>query len=168
MDGFGLDNIFRVGDARASGPAAGSFGGVAADLFEHPYPDDSEAVAVEAFRPLRPRGRIAVRTPWRSHLLEVLENNDIIPKRDISQVDCKSIPLMREILERAGFEIVRVAHIDRSRDLPPTAAEEYAGADARAAGRFPASGAPARSRGGVWRPSTLLPFPLRNSTHTRP
>ena len=109
VDEFGLDNVFfRVGDARASGLASGSFDVVvAADLFEHLYPDDSEAVAAEAFRLLRPGGRIAVWTPCRSHILEVLRNNDIILKRDISHVDYKSMPRMREILERAGFEIAR-------------------------------------------------------------
>ena len=108
-DEFGLDNVFfRVGDARASGLAAESFDVVvAADLFEHLYSDDSEAVAAEAFRLLRPGGRIAVWTPCRSHILEVLKNNDIILKSDVSHVDYKSMPRMREILERAGFEIVR-------------------------------------------------------------
>ena len=68
---FGLDNVFfRVGDARASRLAAGSFDVVvAADLFEHLYPEDSEAVAAEALRLLRPGGRIAVWTPCRSHIL---------------------------------------------------------------------------------------------------
>ena len=65
MDGFGLDNVFfRVSDARASGLASGSFDVVvAADLFEHLYPDDSEAVAAEAFRLLWPGSRIPVWPP---------------------------------------------------------------------------------------------------------
>ena len=109
VDEFGLDNVFfRVGDARSSGLAAASFDVVvAADLFEHLYPDDSEAVAAEAFRVLRPGGRIAVWTPCRSHILEVLKNNDIFLKRDISHVDYKSMARMREILGGAGFEIAR-------------------------------------------------------------
>ena len=65
MDELGLDNVFfRVSDARASGTAAGSFDVVvAADLFEHLYPDDSEAATAEAFRLLRPGSRIAVWPP---------------------------------------------------------------------------------------------------------
>ncbi len=109
VDEFGLDNVFfRVGDARASGLAAGSFDAVvAADLFEHLYPDDSEAVAAEAFRLLRRGGRLAVWTPCRSHFLEVLKNNDIVLKRDVSHVDYKSMARMREILAGAGFRIAR-------------------------------------------------------------
>ena len=109
VDEFGLDNVFfRVGDARSSGLAASSFDVVvAADLFEHLYPDDSEAVAAEAFRLLRPGGRFAVWTPCRSHILEVLKNNDIVLKRDVSHVDYKSMARMREILVGAGFEIAR-------------------------------------------------------------
>lgn len=109
VDEFGLDNVFfRVGDARSSGLPAASFDVVvAADLFEHLYPDDSESVAAEAFRVLRPGGRAAVWTPCRSHVLEVLKNNDIILKRDVSHVDYKSMARMREILVGAGFEIAR-------------------------------------------------------------
>ena len=109
QDLHGLDNVeFRVGDARDSGLAAGSFDVVvAADLFEHLYPDDSEAVAAEGFRVLRPGGSFVAWTPCRSHILEVLKNNDIIIKRDVSHVDYKSMPRMMEILVGAGFEIQR-------------------------------------------------------------
>ena len=108
-DLHGLDNVvFEVGDARDSGLDAASFDVVvAADLFEHLYPEDSVAVAAEAFRVLRPGGRIAVWTPCRSHVLEVLKNRDIILKRDVSHVDYKSMPRMKEILAGAGFEIER-------------------------------------------------------------
>ena len=109
QDLHGLDNVeFRVGDARDSGLAAGSFDVVvAADLFEHLYPDDSEAVAAEGFRVLRLGGSFVAWTPCRSHILEVLKNNDIIIKRDVSHVDYKSMPRMMEILVGAGFEIQR-------------------------------------------------------------
>ncbi len=105
----GVDNVvFQVADARATGLDAGSFEAVvAADLFEHLYPDDSEAVAAEAFRVLAPGGVFAVWTPCRSHVLEVLKNNDIILKRDVSHVDYKSMVRMRGIMTGAGFRIER-------------------------------------------------------------
>ena len=93
----GLSNVvFRVGDAGASGLATGSFDlVVAADLFEHLYPEDSGSVAGEAFRLLRAGGAFAVWTPCRSHLLEVLKNNDIVLRRDVSHVDYKSMPRLK-------------------------------------------------------------------------
>ena len=109
LDRFGFDNVsFRVGDARDSALAPGSFDAVvAADLFEHLYPEDSEAVAAEAYRLLRPGGKLAVWTPCRSHILEVLKNNDIILKRDVSHVDYKSMERMTALLKEAGFVIER-------------------------------------------------------------
>ena len=99
---------FRVGDARRTGMDAESFDVVvAADLFEHLYPDDSREVAAEAFRLLRPGGVLSVWTPCRSHILEVLKNNDVVLKRDPSHVDYKSMPRMRRIVTRAGFEVER-------------------------------------------------------------
>ncbi len=104
-----LDNLeFRVGDARASGLPGDSFDVVvAADLFEHLYPDDARAVAREAHRILKPGGTFAVWTPCRTHVLEVLKNNDVILKRDVSHVDYKSLPELTKILDGAGFEIRR-------------------------------------------------------------
>ena len=100
--------VFRVGDARASGLDGGSFDAVvAADLFEHLYPDDSVAVAAEAYRVLVSGGRFAVWTPCRSHILEVLKNNNVILKRDVSHVDYKSMARMRGLLTGAGFRIER-------------------------------------------------------------
>ena len=111
---FGFANVrFRVGDARNTGLGAASFDAVvAADLFEHLYPDDSHEVAAEAFRVLKPGGRLAVWTPCRSHIIEVLKNRDIILKRDVSHVDYKSMSRMREILSSAGFRIERARYAE--------------------------------------------------------
>lgn len=110
----GVDNVvFRVGDARASGLDGSSFDAVvAADLFEHLYPDDSEAVAAEAHRVLVSGGLFAVWTPCRSHILEVLKNNNIVLKRDVSHVDYKSMGRMRALLTGAGFRIERAYYAE--------------------------------------------------------
>lgn len=110
----GLSNVvFRVGDARASGLAAGSFDlVVAADLFEHLYPEDSGSVAEEAFRLLRAGGAFAVWTPCRSHLLEVLKNNDFVLRRDVSHVDYKSMPRLKALLTEAGFWVERAYYAE--------------------------------------------------------
>ena len=111
---FGFANVrFRVGDARATGLGAASFDAVvAADLFEHLYPDDSHEVAAEAFRVLKSGGQFAVWMPCRSHILEVLRNNNIILKRDITHVDYKSMSRMQGILSGAGFRIERAHYAE--------------------------------------------------------
>ncbi len=110
----GVRNLsFQVGDATGSGLAAASFDlVVAADLFEHLYPDDSEAVAAEAFRLVKPGGRFAVWTPCRSHILEVLKNRNIVLKPDESHVDYKSLPRLTAMLDRAGFRIARAGYAE--------------------------------------------------------
>lgn len=80
---------------------------LAADLFEHLYPEDSVRVVEEAYRLLRPGGRFSVWTPHRGHILEVLKNNDILLKRDVSHVDYKSMARMTEMMKNSGFEIER-------------------------------------------------------------
>ena len=85
---------------------------IAADLFEHLYPDDSARVAGEAFRLLAPGGRFATWTPHRGHLLEVLKNRDIILKRDVSHVDYKSMAEMKRLLSDAGFAIERGYYVE--------------------------------------------------------
>ena len=101
----------------ADGGATGLEGGawdlvLAADLFEHLYPEDSVRVAGEAFRLLRPGGRFAVWTPHRGHVLEILKNHDILLSRDPSHVDYKSMARMRQLLGDAGFEIERAYYAE--------------------------------------------------------
>ncbi len=85
---------------------------VAADLFEHLYPDDARRVVAEAHRLLRPGGRLAVWTPHRGHILEVLKNRDILLSRDVSHVDYKSMERMTTMMRDAGFEIERAYYAE--------------------------------------------------------
>ncbi|MDA0328722.1 MAG: class I SAM-dependent methyltransferase [Gemmatimonadetes bacterium] len=104
---------FLCADAGATGLAADAYDVVlAADLFEHLYPDDSERVTREAFRILAPGGRFVTWTPHRGHILEVLKNRDIILRRDISHVDYKSMSVMEGLLSRAGFEIEKAYYAE--------------------------------------------------------
>lgn len=105
----GAANVrFQVGDARRTGlDAAGFDMVVAADLFEHLYPDDSEAVAAEAFWVLKPGGRLGALTPCRAHFLETLKHHGVLLERDPSHVDYKSMARMQDLLTAAGFEIER-------------------------------------------------------------
>jgi cyclopropane fatty-acyl-phospholipid synthase-like methyltransferase len=99
---------FVQADAGATGLASGAYDLViAADLFEHLYPADATRVAAEAHRLLVPRGRFAVWTPHRGHVLEVLKNRNIVLRRDVTHVDYKSMEETKRLLSEAGFTIER-------------------------------------------------------------
>lgn len=109
-----LENVsFLRADAGATGLPGDSVDlVVAADLFEHLYPDDSKRVAEEAFRILRPGGRFAVWTPHRGHVLEILKNNRILLEPDPTHVDYKSMARLVSLLGDAGFEIRRAYYAE--------------------------------------------------------
>jgi cyclopropane fatty-acyl-phospholipid synthase-like methyltransferase len=104
---------FLCADAGDTGLEADAYDVViAADLFEHLYPEDSMRVVEEAYRILKPGGRFSVFTPHRGHFLEVLKNRDILIKRDISHVDYKSLERMKQMMEEAGFGIERAYYAE--------------------------------------------------------
>jgi hypothetical protein len=97
---------------------------VAADLFEHLYPEDSERISREAYRILAPGGRFAVWTPHRGHLLEILKNNRILLRPDPTHVDYKSMERVVALLRGAGFRIERADYAESH--LPGLATVERA------------------------------------------
>jgi len=103
----GTPNVrFLQADAGNTGLAGGEWDLViAADLFEHLYPEDSVRVAREAYRLLKPGGRFAVWTPNRGHILEILKNNNILLHPDPTHVDYKSMDRMISLCTDAGFTI---------------------------------------------------------------
>lgn len=104
---------FLCADGGETGLEGGAWDIVlAADLFEHVYPDDSARIAREAFRLLKPGGRFSTWTPHRGHILEVLKNRDIVLKRDVTHVDYKSMARMKALLVDAGFEIERAYYAE--------------------------------------------------------
>lgn len=104
---------FVCADAGDTGLEGGAYDLVlAADLFEHLYPDDSARVAAEAFRLLAPGGHFATWTPHRGHILEALKNRDILLKRDVTHVDYKSMAEMKRLLSDVGFGIERAYYAE--------------------------------------------------------
>lgn len=104
---------FLCADAGETGLPGGAWDlVVAADLFEHLYPDDSMRVVKEAFRLLEPGGRLTVWTPHRGHVLEVLKNRGILLKPDVSHVDYKSVGRLTGMMLDAGFEIERAYYAE--------------------------------------------------------
>jgi cyclopropane fatty-acyl-phospholipid synthase-like methyltransferase len=108
------DNLrFVRADAGDTGLEGGAWDVViAADLFEHLYPDDARRVAAEAYRLLAPGGRFVTWTPHRGHVLEALKNRDIVLERDITHVHYKSMDDMKRLLSEAGFRIERAYYAE--------------------------------------------------------
>lgn len=77
---------------------------VAADLVEHLYAADTEAVYREAFRLLRPGGEFLVWTPNPQHFLEAFRRWGLL-KADPTHVDYKTLGRVRGELEAVGFRV---------------------------------------------------------------
>jgi len=109
-----IDGVsFLCADARDTGLEAESFDLViGADLVEHLYPEDSEAVVAEAFRVLKKGGRLSLWTPHRGHFLEMLKARNILLQRDVSHVDYKSIDRLKTTVTSEGFVVERAYYAE--------------------------------------------------------
>ena len=133
LQGESYANVtFIQGDARGTEMPSETYDLViAADLFEHLYPNDSDKVTREVFRLLKSQGRFSIWTPNRSHIIEILKNRNILFRKDETHVDYKSMRKLLKMLEEAGFVVEKhyyaeshipfFRHIERIflRFLPP-------------------------------------------------
>jgi ubiquinone/menaquinone biosynthesis C-methylase UbiE len=104
---------FVCADARDTGLEAESFDVViAADLVEHLYPEDSQAVVAEAFRVLKKGGRLSLWTPHRGHILEILKARNILIRRDVSHVDYKSMDRLKALVLNEGFVVEKAYYAE--------------------------------------------------------
>jgi 2-polyprenyl-3-methyl-5-hydroxy-6-metoxy-1,4-benzoquinol methylase len=107
---------FVRADARDTGLEPGEWDlVVCADLVEHLMPDDTRKVYREAWRLLRPGGRLVIWTPNPVHILEILRRWRVL-KPDPTHVDYKTLERVVRELEEEGFEVEEAHH--RESHLP--------------------------------------------------
>jgi len=75
------------------------------DLVEHLYPKVFQKALGECKRILKEGGKLVIWAPHRGHFLEILKNNNIILRKDISHVDYKSMNFLLESLKEKRFLI---------------------------------------------------------------
>jgi cyclopropane fatty-acyl-phospholipid synthase-like methyltransferase len=104
---YNYPNIdFVCMDAQNIGLKSGSYDVIiSADLFEHLYPKTFEKVLDECRRLLKRGGKLVIWTPHRRHIFEILKNNNILIKKQVSHVDYKSMERILEALRRRNFLI---------------------------------------------------------------
>ncbi len=86
---------------------------ISADLFEHLYPEVYKKTLDECKRVLKKNDKLIIWTPNRGHIIEILKNNNIILKKDISHVDYISIKRMQNDLKKRNF-LIRKAYYTES------------------------------------------------------
>ena len=97
---------FACADAQDTGLESESYDVIiCADLFEHLYPEVFENVLDECRRLLKQEGKLIIWVPHRGHILEILKNNNILLKKDVSHVDYKSMDRILENLHKRHFSI---------------------------------------------------------------
>jgi ubiquinone/menaquinone biosynthesis C-methylase UbiE len=83
---------------------------LAADMTEHLDDDTLKRILAEAFRALRPGGRMVVYTPEQSHLFERLKDRGIM-RQDPSHIGIRSAVELATALAEAGFEVRPVRYL---------------------------------------------------------
>ncbi len=85
---------------------------ICADLFEHLYPEASEKVLDESKRLLKKDGKLVIWTPHRGHILEILKNNNILLRKDISHIGYKSMNYFLSHLQKRNFSILKAYYVE--------------------------------------------------------
>ncbi|RLC08746.1 MAG: hypothetical protein DRI57_23425 [Deltaproteobacteria bacterium] len=83
-----------------------------ADLVEHLYPSVYNDLVKETRRILKKGGKFAIYTPNPSHFFEILKKHNIVLRKDISHVDYKTMPRLKESLSNQGFMIKKAFYIE--------------------------------------------------------
>lgn len=110
----GLDeNRFFCRDAANTLLSSNAFDVVyCSDLVEHLYPDVYISFVKEVYRILKKGGKFIIYTPNSSHILEILKNNNVILKKDITHVDYKTMARLKQSLSNEGFTINKSYYIE--------------------------------------------------------
>jgi 2-polyprenyl-3-methyl-5-hydroxy-6-metoxy-1,4-benzoquinol methylase len=85
---------------------------ICADLVEHLYPAVFEKTLDESRRLLRKHGKLVVWTPHRGHIIEILANNDMFLKRNVTHVDYKSMDCLLNNLQKRNFAIKKAYYTE--------------------------------------------------------
>lgn len=103
------DNIrFICAKAQATGMEDESYDVIiCADLFEHLYPQTSKQVIDECCRLLKKGGKLVIWSPYRWHIFEILKNNNVFLKKDLTHVDYKPMEWFIEELEFRHFSMIK-------------------------------------------------------------
>lgn len=109
-----LENVrFIYADAQNTGLESAAYDVIiSADLFEHLYPEIFEKVLDECKRVLRVGGKLVIWTPSRGHIFEILKNNNIILKKDISHVHYKSMAYLVKSLTERNFTVKKAYYVE--------------------------------------------------------